>query len=89
MKIITLSGRESSGKTTRARELFEQHKAQGLHVVFIDDAGERLDTSHPGTPHDRAAVLIVTQVAGTDLREEVRDGPPPPAIPASRDGGQR
>lgn len=63
---IEVFGRAGSGKSTRAREIFEQRKKLDLSTSFIDENKHvAVYYGQPGRRH----VTIETRVADCDLTE--------------------
>jgi adenylate kinase family enzyme len=66
-KTIHLIGSPATGKTTRATALFNQHVAEGAHVLLYDD-GAVQRSSHPSAPNREATVIIRTRTSGGPLQ---------------------
>lgn len=63
---IEIFGREGTGKSTRAREIFEQRKKLNLSTSLVDDdKNVAVHYGHPGRRH----VTVETRVADCDLTE--------------------
>lgn len=67
MKVITISGRAASGKSTLAMRRYNEYKSAGKRVAMIDD--ESYGCFYSYTDRGEPDVKIVTKMTSGDLTE--------------------